>query len=175
MTGEGGLPFTDGRKIEEGFIIDPVPRKDTDSLISLTSGISEHILYCDAGNKKYTSVIETYLCDQTFHLIRKKQDKTLKKEDLESKWEKCSTMAVRIRNLATQSDFGDHYYSSIEICKRIQEILITIQKITWANDTFTYQINTDYDRSVVISFVTYDGDVPVIEKIFNTRGPPTEE
>jgi hypothetical protein len=161
MTIEHGMLFADGKKIEVGFIIDPVPRKNTDSLFSLISTIKEHILYCDVMQRTYTALIDTYLCDQTFQLIKKKQEKVLTDEDLKPQWGICCCMAVRIKNIAKHSNGDDQLYASIEICKRIQEILIKAQKITWANETFTYQINTDADQSVVISFITYDGNVVV--------------
>jgi hypothetical protein len=161
MTVEHGLLFADGKKIEVGLIIDPVPRKNTDSLFSLISTIKEHILYSDVNQRKYTALIETYLCDQTFQLIKKKQEKVLTDEDLKSQWGQCCSMAVRIKNIAKPFNLDDQYYSSIEMCKRIQEILIKAQRITWANETFTYHINTDADQSVVISFITYDGKAVV--------------
>ena len=167
MATKNGMPFTDGVKIEIGFIIDPVQRKNNDSLFSLISKINEHILYCDVNQRKYTPLIETYMCDQTFQLFRKKHEKVLTGDDLKSKWENCCSMAVRIKNVVKRGDFGDQYYSSIEICKRIQEILIKVQRITWANDTFTYHINTDIDQSVVIYFITYDADVAVINLLVN--------
>lgn len=158
MTAEAGMPFVDGKKIELGFVINPVPRKNTDSIFTLISNVSDHILYCDVKQRKYTTLIETYLCDQTSQIFKKKHEKVLTDEDLKSRWEKCSAMAVRIKNASKKRD---QYYSSIELCKRIQEILIKVQRITWANDTFTYHVNTDIDKSAVIHFIAYDGDVPV--------------
>jgi hypothetical protein len=164
---ENGFEFSDGTWIDQGFIISPAPRKSTDYIFGLISDIEKEILYSDVKSKTYTTLIETYLCDQSSRLFKKKQEKTLTQNDLQSTWEKASTMAVRIRNVAMLNNADDLYYSSVETCKRVQEILIRILKITWSNEMFTFHVNTDIDHSVVITFVTYDGEEEVINMLLN--------
>lgn len=151
-------------KINGGQLVKPVIRNEDDTTYEIIHAIENTILY--ASNlpeepQKNINLMETYLPDPVLRILRSKKDGTIKPENLKATWEHCTALVVRIRNTCAEWEISDQYFSSVELCKKAQEILLLILKVAWPNNLSLYESNLHWDGSLVLSFIGYDNGIPV--------------